>query len=289
MSGLLTIEDLARRWRVSVGAAIRHCRAGGVPPAPRVRPAGSWGSGREGDGVMARHRGGTRRIYDPRGVPSDEEQRELARRARAGDEDARNELVARNYGIAAMVAGRYGGTPEWQEDLAQEGVFGLIRAARDYDPDRPAKYITYAAFWVRHYIVRYIADRAGVIRIPFYLHGRKGEEHHLAPHAAAARRVGSLDAPGEEGIRGVDRLESPGVAADEAALDAEDRELAARLAAAVDDLGDDVADIVRSLYGLGGREPESLKAIGERRGRTRERMRQLNVSALRRLRAMAGA
>ena len=98
-----------------------------------------------------------------------EKEAELARRARAGDETARRALSEANLRLVVSVAKRYAGRGLPFLDLIQEGNLGLMKAAEKFEPDRGFKFSTYATWWIRQSITRAIADQGRTIRIPVHL------------------------------------------------------------------------------------------------------------------------
>ena len=100
---------------------------------------------------------------------SAEEEAALARAAQAGDEDARRRLSEANLRLVVSVAKRYAGRGLPFLDLIQEGNLGLMKAAEKFEPDRGFKFSTYATWWIRQAITRAIADQARTIRIPVHM------------------------------------------------------------------------------------------------------------------------
>lgn len=199
---------------------------------------------------------------------SREEEVELARRIREGDEAARARLVTANLRFVVSVAKRYNGKGVPLSDLVNEGNVGLIRAAERFDGTKGVRFISYAVFWIRQAILQAI-DRA----VPRPLDG-------------AALRWVSLDAPlGEEsGGRLADVVataaEDPGALIERHALrDAVDSSLTC--------LPSREARVLRLYFGLDGDAPATLEKIGSELGVSRERVRQIKDRALARLRAGA--
>lgn len=197
---------------------------------------------------------------------SREEEVELARRIREGDEAARARLVTANLRFVVSVAKRYNGKGVPLSDLVNEGNVGLIRAAERFDGTKGVRFISYAVFWIRQAILQAI-DRA----VPRPLDG-------------AALRWVSLDAPlGEEsGGRLADVVataaEDPGALSERHALrDAVDSSLTC--------LPSREARVLRLYFGLDGDAPATLDKIGSELGVSRERVRQIKDRALARLRA----
>ena len=101
-----------------------------------------------------------------RPVPTPEEEIDLGRRIRQGDAQAVQELIERNLRFVVQVAGKYQGSGIPVTDLINEGNLGLIQAARKFDPDRGARFITYAIWWIRQAIMHALAEGQGAVRLP---------------------------------------------------------------------------------------------------------------------------
>ena len=93
----------------------------------------------------------------------------LSRRAHAGDQRARYELVKRNLRLVVSVAKRYRGMGLPFEDLIQEGNLGLLRAVEKFDPDRGHRFSTYVAWWIRQAVSRAVTDKGRAIRVPAHM------------------------------------------------------------------------------------------------------------------------
>jgi RNA polymerase primary sigma factor len=245
-----------------------------------------------------------------------EEEGDLARRIRAGDEAARARLTEANLRLVVQVARRYLNRGLPLPDLIEEGNLGLIRAVEKFDGDRGTRFSTYAVWWIRQAVVRALANQARTIRLPVHVglllaRYRKAQDR-LAQRLGRAPTLGevaaamdttveqieeleeirqhplSLDAPmGEERTRLAD------VVADESA----DPGQAARsllrqradLVGALDDLAENERTVLRRRFGLTGGDPETLDAIGKGLGYTRERVRQIEAAGLRKLHVLLAA
>ncbi|MGH7416723.1 MAG: sigma-70 family RNA polymerase sigma factor, partial [Candidatus Rokuibacteriota bacterium] len=116
---------------------------------------------------------------------SREQEMELARRARAGDEAAKQKLIEANLRFVVQVARRYLSRGLPLPDLIEEGNLGLIRAVEKLEPDRGVRFATYAAWWIRHAITRALANQARMIRLPVHVEMLLGryvkEQQRLTP------------------------------------------------------------------------------------------------------------
>jgi RNA polymerase primary sigma factor len=237
------------------------------------------------------------------------EEVELAKRIERGDREAKERMINSNLRLVVSIAKRYQGHGLSLLDLIQEGIIGLIRAVEKFDWRKGFKFSTYATWWIRQAVQRGVANKARTIRIPVHIAEReqkvaRAERELLAkmertptveeiakqaklPVAQvrevreAARAVTSLDRPiGEEGDGGA----YGDLFAAETPPPDEELEVSLRseaLQRALEELPEREREVIRLRYGLDGdQDPMSLEAIGKRLGLTRERVRQIESSAL---------
>ena len=245
-----------------------------------------------------------------------EEEQALARRVQAGDEQARERLTESNLRLVVQIARRYLNRGLPLPDLIEEGNLGLLRAVEKFDPSRNTRFSTYATWWIRHFVVRALANQARTIRLPVHVEALLGryareqkrltQELGRAPTSEEiAQGLGttveqvqeleevrqppvSLDAPiGERDSRVADLV--PDESADPSHTLGALLRQRADLATVLDDLAENERRVLRGRFGLEGDEPDTLEAIGRRLGLTRERVRQIEMAGLRKLRALLRA
>ena len=243
---------------------------------------------------------------------STEEEQTLARAARAGDADARRRLSEANLRLVVSVAKRYAGRGLPFLDLIQEGNLGLMKAAEKFEPDRGFKFSTYTTWWIRQSITRAIADQGRTIRIPVHLvehinrvrktagellrkNGREPTAEEIAVRLEMepdrvrellqlAQEPVSLETPvGEEEDAHLEDFiqdEEAGIPVDEAGRQLLRRELMSVLKS----LTPREERVITLRFGLDDGRPRTLEELGKEFNVTRERIRQIEAKALRKLR-----
>ena len=196
---------------------------------------------------------------------SAEEEAALARAAQAGDEDARRRLSEANLRLVVSVAKRYAGRGLPFLDLIQEGNLGLMKAAEKFEPDRGFKFSTYATWWIRQSITRAIADQGRTIRIPVHLVESINRVKKTA--GELLRRTGRE--PTAEEIA--------------AQLDMEPARVR-ELMNVLKSLTPREERVIALRFGLEDGRARTLEELGREFNVTRERVRQIEAKALRKLR-----
>jgi RNA polymerase primary sigma factor len=262
-----------------------------VPRGPLLTADQEW--------ALARRMRGEETTVPPPGDP------------RPSPKEAHDRLVEANLRLVISVARRYRNRGLPLEDLIQEGALGLRRAAEKFDPDRGWRFSTYATWWIRQSVGRAVLDHARVVRLPVHMAGRVAHVQRtrddlraqlgrgpteaeiaevLGLTAAqvvealdAAIPAGSLDRPiGEDGESTLgDLVADLGPGPEELAADASVVETVRR---ALDMLPPRERVVLAMRHGIDDGRPRSLDEIGRVVGVTRERVRQIEAQALRRLR-----
>lgn len=243
----------------------------------------------------------------------------LSRQVLAGDDGARRRMIESNLRLVVKVARGYVGRGVPLLDLIEEGNLGLMHAVGKFDPERGCRFSTYATWWIRQAVERAVINQGRTVRLPIhvarevsaYIRAEQALRQELGRNPCAtevAERTGldvdrierlrrireravSVDAPidGQAGLALLDSIGDGG--AGDPSRGAGAQELAHLMRQWLGDLPDRQRDVIERRFGLNGRERMTLERIGTELGLTRERVRQLQIAAMRRLRrklSMAG-
>ena len=253
-------------------------------------------------------------LKDIRPIPllSPEEEVELARKVVKGDPGARDKMIRSNLRLVISIAKRYINLGIPLSDLIEEGNIGLMRSVDKFDPEKGYRFSTYAAWWIKQGVSRSIIDQGKMIRVPVYMNeeivrykkaleslthklGRKPQYGEVAKKMQisvdkvrdldqAITKMSSLDAPiGEDGDGQVhDIVEDDNLAMpDEQVERFLNKERARGILA---ELPEREREIISLRFGVPDGEPKTLAEIAEKMNISRERVRQLEVVILKKLR-----
>lgn len=243
-----------------------------------------------------------------------EEEVYFARRALKGCDASRKRMIVSNLRLVVKIARRYNNRGLALLDLIEEGNLGLIRAVEKFDPERGFRFSTYATWWIRQTIERAIMNQTRTIRLPIhvvkelnvYLRAARELAQKLDHEPTAEEIASALERPVEDVTKmlrlneRITSVDTPiGGDNDKALLDIladqaeyspeenlQDSDIKCNIVRWLEELNPKQREVLARRFGLLGYEPSTLEDVGAEIGLTRERVRQIQVEALRRLRDM---
>lgn len=243
---------------------------------------------------------------------SADEEVKLAHRIAEGDQSAKNELVEANLRLVVSLARHYQGCGLSYQDLIQEGNIGLIKAAEKFDVSKGFRFSTYASWWIKQALSRAIADQSRTIRIPVHMTEninkfKKIERELLSKlnREPKIKEIADVMGISEKQAKEIQSYIVEPTSLDIQVGDDDDTTIGSFIEdthfvnpesayikesngdvvnAVLDTLSDREANILRLRFGIGGKKAMTLEEVGKEYGLTRERIRQIEAKALRKLR-----
>lgn len=243
---------------------------------------------------------------------SADEEIKLAHRIAEGDQSAKNELVEANLRLVVSLARHYQGCGLSYQDLIQEGNIGLIKAAEKFDVSKGFRFSTYASWWIKQALSRAIADQSRTIRIPVHMTEninkfKKTERELLSQlnREPKIKEIADVMGISEKQAKEIQSYIVEPTSLDIQVGDDDDTTIGSFVEdthfvnpesayikesngdvvnAVLDTLSDREANILRLRFGIGGKKAMTLEEVGKEYGLTRERIRQIEAKALRKLR-----
>ena len=243
-----------------------------------------------------------------------DEEKHYARLARSGNDEGRKRMIESNLRLVVKISRRYINRGLTLLDLIEEGNLGLIRAVEKFDPERGFRFSTYATWWIRQTIERAIMNQTRTIRLPIhvvkelnvYLRAARELTQQLDHEPSADEIASMLDKPVSEVKRmlglneRVTSVDTPlGPESDKSLLDTiadthvsdpsqllQESDIKDSIGIWLGELTEKQCEVVSRRFGLRGYETSTLEEVGREIGLTRERVRQIQVEALKRLRVI---
>ena len=244
---------------------------------------------------------------------SAEEEQSIGARIAAGDKSARETLIVSNLRLVVSIAKKYTlNTKIPLLDLIQEGNIGLIKAVDKWDYTMGYKFSTYATWWIKQAISKAVIEQSHMIRIPVHvieqlsklgkITNELTQEFHRAPTAAEIAKVWGI---GEDEVKSLQKIVKDPISIDQTIGEEEEatigdlvadesieapiediyrEEVTKKVSVILDTLDTREADILRRRYGIGGRTPQTLEEVGKVYSLSKERIRQIEEKALKKLR-----
>jgi RNA polymerase primary sigma factor len=241
-----------------------------------------------------------------------EEEQALARRLKKGDEEARRIMIRSNLRLVVTIAKKYMNLGLSLQDLIEEGNLGLMKAVDKYDLGKGSKLSTYASWWIKQSMMRALANQAKMIRIPVYMvekitsvnraseilfkrMGRQPSPHEIAAYLgmdpdkvfelqSMSKKTESLhETIGEDGVSElIDVISDQGSSSPNRNF--AEHLIQDNIMELLNKMDEREAKIVAWRFGLFGDPPKTLEEIGQKLGITRERVRQINEVAIKKMR-----